>query len=305
MSKKKEKKRKNKSYYKKWGYIYMIPFLVGFFVFFFIPLAATVVNSFYEYYMVGLMEVGPNFIGLDNYISLLQTELPKYAFNTLILWMGGFIPQIVISLLLASWFTDARLVVHGAKFFRMIIYMPGMIMASAWAMMFFTLFSNAGPVNSLLLTLGIIKKPVSFMSSVVGTRVMLCFMMFLINLGNSTILLIATIMGINLDMYESARIDGCSHGQAFRKVIVPLLSPVLSYIVITSMVSGIQMFDLPQILTDGQGSPNRTSMTLIMYLNRHLLGNNYGLAGALSVYLFIVSAILCFLIYRIMNPKDE
>lgn len=304
MSKKRQEKRKKTRYYKRWGYIYTLPFFLGFFVFFFIPLVSTVIYSFYEYYTVGLMEIGPNFIGLDNYISLLQTELPKYSLNTLILWLGGFIPQVLISLLLASWFTDARLVVHGAKFFRVIIYMPGMIMASAWAMMFFTLFSNAGPINSLLLTLGIVKKPVAFMSSVYGTRILICFMMFLINLGNSTILLIATIMGLDLDMYESARIDGCSHGQAFRKVVVPLLSPVLSYIVITSMVAGIQMYDLPQILTDGQGSPNRTSMTLIMYLNRHLLGNNYGLAGALSVYLFIVSAILCFLIYRIMNKKD-
>ena len=305
MSKKKQKKRKKPRYYKKWGYIYTLPFFAGFFVFFFIPLISTVIYSFYEYYTVGLMEIGPNFIGLDNYISLLQTELPKYSLNTLILWLGGFIPQILISLLLASWFTDARLVVHGAKFFRVIIYMPGMIMASAWAMMFFTLFSNAGPVNSILLTLGIVKEPVSFLSSVWGTRILICFMMFLINLGNSTILLIATIMGLDLDMYESARIDGCSHGQAFRKVVIPLLSPVLSYIVITSMVAGIQMYDLPQILTDGQGSPNRTTMTLIMYLNRHLLGNNYGLAGALSVYLFIVSAILCFLIYRVLNKKTD
>ena len=64
------------------------------------------------------------------------------------------------------------------------------------------------------------------------------------------------------------------------------------------------MFDVPQILTNGQGNPNRTSMTLIMFLNSHLKSKNYGMAGALSVYLFIVSAILCFFVYRMTNDND-
>ena len=64
------------------------------------------------------------------------------------------------------------------------------------------------------------------------------------------------------------------------------------------------MFDVPQILTNGQGTPDRTSMTLIMFLNSHLKSRNYGMAGALSVYLFIVSAILCFIVYRITNNND-
>ena len=302
MSKKRKRKQKG---HDKWGYLFISPFFLAFFVFFFIPLISTIFYSFYEYYTVGLMEVGPNFIGLDNFISLLQTDLPKYFLNTMILWLGGFLPQIAIALLLASWFTDARLVIHGEKFFRAVLYMPGMIMASAWAMMFFTLFSNSGPVNALLMDMKLIKEPVGFMSSVAGTRILLCFLMFLINLGNSVILLIATIMGLDADTYEAARIDGCSHRKAFFKVVVPALSPVISYIIITSLVSGIQMFDLPQILTDGQGSPNRSTMTLIMYLNRHLLGNNYGLAGALSVYLFLVCGILSFFIYRILNQKEE
>ena len=65
------------------------------------------------------------------------------------------------------------------------------------------------------------------------------------------------------------------------------------------------MFDVPQILTNGQGSPDRTSMTLIMFLNNHLKSRNYGMAGALSVFLFVVSGILCFIVYRMTNGKDD
>lgn len=65
------------------------------------------------------------------------------------------------------------------------------------------------------------------------------------------------------------------------------------------------MFDVPQILTNGQGNPDRTSMTLIMFLNSHLKSRNYGMAGALSVYLFIVSAILCFFVYKMTNGNNS
>ena len=61
---------------------------------------------------------------------------------------------------------------------------------------------------------------------------------------------------------------------------------------------------VPQILTNGQGNPDRTSMTLIMFLNSHLKSKNYGMAGSLSVYLFIISGILCFFVYRMTNDND-
>ena len=79
----------------------------------------------------------------------------------------------------------------------------------------------------------------------------------------------------------------------------------LAIVFLTSLIGGIQMFDVPQILTNGSGGPNRTSMTMIMYLNRHLFSKNYGLAGALSVILLIVTAILSFIIYKNLTEKEE
>ena len=85
----------------------------------------------------GIKEIGPNFIGLENYKSLFESDLFKYAGNTLLLWLIGFIPQIVIALLLANWFTDMRLKIRGKQFFKVVIYLPNLIMASAFAMLFF------------------------------------------------------------------------------------------------------------------------------------------------------------------------
>ena len=298
-------KRAKRVDYSKFGYFFILPFFVTFFVFSFIPLVDTIRYSFFEYYRSGLKEVGPNFVGLGNYIALLKSDLLRYAGNTFTPWMLGFVPQIIISLVLAAWFTDARLKIHGEQFFKVVIYLPNLIMASAFAMLFFTMFSNSGPVNSILMDMGFAKKPIDFMGTVGGTRALVGLMNFLMWFGNTAIMLMAAIMGISPDLFEAASLDGCTHTQIFFKITLPLIRPILSYTLITSMIGGLQMFDVPQILTNGQGSPDRTSYTLIMFLNSHLKASNYGMAGALSVYLFIVSAILCFIVYRMLNDDGE
>ena len=73
---------------------------------------------------------------------------------------------------------------------------------------------------------------------------------------------------------------------------------------ITSLIGGLQLFDVPQILTNGSGDPMRSSMTLIMYLNKHLYSKNYGMAGALSVMMFIITGVLSLIVFRFTNAKE-
>ena len=297
--------------YTKWGYIFLIPFFLVYTVFSLVPLISTVYYSFFERYMAmgGLTQVGPNFIGIQNYITILtgggkSPELYKYAWNTLIMWLMGFIPQIVIALILASWFSDSHLITHGKQAFKVIIYLPNMIMASAFAMLFFTLFSDSGPVNSLLMQMGVIREPIRFMRSIWGTRSLIASMNFLMWFGNTTIMLMAAIMGISPDLFEAAQLDGAGRVKMFFYITLPLIRPILTYTLIVSLIGGLQMFDVPQILTNGQGTPNRTSMTLIMLLNNYLKAPDYGMSGALSVYLFVLSGILCFFVNRIMQGTE-
>ena len=111
-------------------------------------------------------------------------------------------------------------------------------------------------------------------------------------------------MGIDTALFEAAEVDGASSTQIFFKITLPLLRPILVYTMITSLIGGIQMFDVPQILTNGTGNPVRSTMTLIMYLNKHLFSRNFGLGGALSVILFIVTGALSMLVYRMSVKKD-
>ena len=297
--------KKKKISYAKWGYIFIIPFFAAFLIFQFVPLVSTIRYSFYEYFRSGLKVIGPNFVGLDNYKTLFSSNFLKYLGNTVILWIIGFVPQIVVSLILAAWFTDQRLKIRGKQFFKVVIYMPNLIMASAFAMLFFALFSDSGPVNAFLVNAGILKEPFRFLSSVWGTRGLVGLMNFLMWFGNTTILLMAAVMGINPSLFEAAELDGCTHTQIFFRITLPMIRPILVYVLITSMIGGLQMFDVPQILTNGKGTPNNTSTTLIMYLNQHLFSKNYGMAGALSVILFIIAAILCLFVYFSLNADDS
>ncbi|MBO5352578.1 MAG: sugar ABC transporter permease [Lachnospiraceae bacterium] len=292
--------------YNKWGYIFLIPFVVVYIIFNLIPLVTTIYNSFFECYRSGLTQVGPNYVGLDNYETLLGSkELWQYLGNTFLIWLMGFVPQILLSLLLAAWFSDPSLRLKGQRFFKTVIYLPNVIMASALSMLFFTLFSEGGPVNSMLLQMGLIEEPVKFFASVWGTRGIIAFMNILMWFGNTTILLMAGMMGIDTELFEAAQVDGAKPSQIFFKITMPLLKPILLYTLITSLIGGIQMFDVPQVLSNGSGNPIRSCMTVIMYLNKHLYSKNYGMGGALSVILFVVTGILSLIVFRMTVKKEK
>ena len=300
---KKEKSKKVTSY-NKWGYIFLIPFVVVYVIFQLIPLFTTIYNSFFENYRVGLMQVGPTFVGFQNFITLFSNpDIWVYLENTLIMWVLGFVPQILVSLLLGAWFADPSLRLKGTRFFKTVIYLPNLIMASAFSMLFFAFFSQSVPVNQMLVAMGILDQPVDFLMEVWGTRSLVAIMNFLMWFGNTTILLMAGMMGIDTELFEAAQVDGANATQVFMKITLPLLKPILIYVMITSLIGGLQMFDVPQILTDGSGNPMRSSMTLIMYLNNHLFSRNFGMGGVLSVFLFIVTGILSLLVFKFTNKK--
>ena len=292
--------------YSKYGYLFLIPFFAVYTIFSLIPLINTIYNSFFENYRSGLTTIGPNFVGLANYATVFQSDIMKYAGNTMILWIIGFVPQILVSLLLAVWFTDVRLRLKATGFFKTVIYLPNVIMAASFAMLFFTLFADNGPINSLLMNWGIISEPYRFMSSIAGTRGLIGLMNFMMWFGNTTIMLMAAIMGVDQSLFEAAEIDGATHFQIFRKITIPTIKPIFIYVVITSLIGGLQMFDVPQVLTNGKGTPNHTSTTLIMDLNSHLYSKNYGMAGALSVVLFIITGILSLVVFKVLTGgKDK
>ncbi|MBO4873149.1 MAG: sugar ABC transporter permease [Lachnospiraceae bacterium] len=308
--KKPEKSGKLKSVsYAKWGYIFIIPFFIVYIFFTLVPQFLTIYNSFFETYRIGLTQVGPNYVGLENYKTLFSADsdgvilILKYTLNTVWLWILGAVPQFVIALLLAIFFTSYRLNIKGQGFFKTVIYMPNLIMAAAFSMLFYTLFSRVGPIQALLENWGWIDASFDFFSKRVTVRGMIATMNFLMWFGNTTIVLMAGIMGIDQALFESATIDGANSVQVFFRVTMPLLMPIFVYCLITAMIGGIQMFDVPQVLTNGKGVPNEMTRTLVMYLNGYLTSKNYGMAGAISVFIFVITGILSGFVYKRLTAQ--
>ncbi len=224
--------------------------------------------------------------------------------NTLILWFGNFIPQIALSLSLAVWFTDAKLKIPGKGFFKVIMYMPNIITAASVAVLFMSLCSESkyGAFNQLFHSLGIVKElegpdrdVVKFVSGTWPARFVIMFIQTWMWFGNTMIMLMSGIMGINPSLFEAASIDGASSGQVFRKITLPLLSPIMVYTLVTSMIGGLQMFDIPYLYHTGN-VPNKEVSTVAVFIYGHFHTGqkyqNYGYSGAASVLLFIVTLIL-------------
>ncbi len=288
--------------YAKWGYIFIAPFFIVYILCSLTPQFLTIYYSFFEKYRKGLTEIGPNFVGLQNYIKLFtpdkngQIDLFKYLGNTMIMWIMGAVPQFVVAILLAVWFTSARLKIKGQQFFKTVIYMPNLIMASAISMLFYAIFNQAGPIGVMFNW--------NYEVSTWGTRALVAGMNFLMWFGNTTIVLMAGIMGIDQSLFEAAAIDGAGSWKVFTKITIPMLMPIVNYAFITALIGGINMYDIPQVLTKGTGRPNNTSKTLIMVLNSYMgTSKNYGMGGALSVIIFIFAMILSLFIYSFLAKQ--
>ncbi len=304
------KKHKSISY-AKWGYIFIIPFFIVYIVFSLIPTLSTFYYSFLDYgFDPATFEYHQTFVGFENYAKLMSVDSSgdvlflRYFGNTMIMWVLGAVPQLLFSLLLAVIFTSARLRIKGQRFFKTVIYMPNLIMAASYSLLFVSLFSDVGPINAIIKSIS--GETFTFLANPWGVRGVVAFVNFIMWFGNTTILLMAGIMGIDQSLFEAAQIDGATGGQVFFKITLPLLMPILVYVAITSLIGGLQMFDVPQIMRI-QSTPVESSKTMIMYLNNLITGasRQYGLGGALSVLIFAVTGVLSLIVYKTMVTSPE
>ncbi|MEE3466842.1 MAG: sugar ABC transporter permease [Eubacterium sp.] len=300
------RQKKNKLKYGKWGIIFILPFFIAYFLFSFYPLITTFYYSFFSRFKDPVtIKTVEKFVGFDNYVKLFtkepfaETGFLYHFGNTFLLWILGFIPQLLLSLLFASWFTDIRLKLRGTGAMKVILYLPNMLMASSIAVLFNKLFALTGPVNELMGT------SIDWLQNPWGVRGLIAAINFLMWTGNTTILLMAGIMGIDPALYEASAIDGATAGQQFRKITMPMLKPIMLYVLVTSMIGGLQMFDIPNLLVK-QGGTQKVAQTVVMDISNGIGGSgDIGLAGAESVILFFVAGIIGFVLFKSMESDDD
>ncbi|MCL2442703.1 MAG: sugar ABC transporter permease [Treponema sp.] len=242
--------------------------------------------------------------------------------NTFIIWMLNFIPQLGFALILAIWLSDTQLNLVGKGLFRAIVYMPNLLTAASVALLFRSLFGAGGhvnaPVNQFLrffdiqatVTLAngeVVREAYNFFRSVPFTRGLVAFIQWWMWYGHTLILLMAGITSIPTTLYESARVDGANSRQTAWYITLPLLRPMMLFILVTSMIGGMQMFDIPFLLTDRFGGPDNKIRTTVLYqYNVSFMGaNDRAYGSAISIGIFIVTIILALLIFFFMQDRSE
>ena len=254
--------------YSKYGYIFVAPFFIIYFIFQFYPLIYTFWLSTQEYLnkvdlATGVaISTGPNPVGLQNFSYFVDNKSLLESFkNTFIMWGFNFIPQLGLALLLAEWFTNIRLKIKGMGVFKVLIYLPNVITAASIAVLFTSLFDYPhAPINNLLTSMGIIKQPFEFFRSVGWTRGIVSFIQTWMWYGQTMLVLISGILGINPSLFEAASIDGATSFETFIHITLPEIQPIMLYNLVTSLIGGLQLYDVPKLLN--KGNPNGTTRTV-------------------------------------------
>jgi len=288
-----------------YGYFFIAPFIIGFLLFGLYPVYNTLSLSFTD---TTLMKAHANFIGLANFKRLFADSTFSTAItNTWELWLMNFIPQLGIALLLSVWFTNTMLKIKGGGIWRMLFYMPNLLMSSAIAALFFSLFSFYGPVNQFLVRANLIPEAVDFIRSPAVMRGLVVFIQWWMWFGQTTILLMAAMTSISVSIYEAATIDGANTWQMFNWITLPLIKPVMIYVLVTSLVGGMQMFDIPMLLTDGRGSPANSILTnnIMMYMRFRSSQGHIGAASSVGVMVFIMTTFVALLIFYLLREKHD
>jgi ABC-type sugar transport system permease subunit len=249
-----------------------------------------------------------SFVGLKNFERLFADDVFMNAVkNTWLLWVLNFIPQIGIAMLLSVWFTNTRLKIKAVGVWRALFFLPNLLMPAAVAALFFSLFSFYGPVNQFMVRSGLLPEAMQFLQNVTVARSLVIFIQWWMWFGQTIIILIAGMTSIPLPLYEAAMVDGATSTQMFNRITLPLLKPILIYVFVTSLVGGMQMFDIPFLLTDGRGSPSGSIMTnnILMYLKFSSSKGHIGAASSVGVLVFFMTSICALAIFYFLREKDD
>ena len=293
--------------YSKYGYLFSIPFVVAFLIFTLYPTIYTATLGFTD--CRGVLNDNYHFLEhpFENFKEILKNDSFRVSLkNTIGIWIANFIPQISIALLLTAWFTSHSNEIRGKGFFKVVFYMPNIITAATVAILFHSLFNYpVGPVNDILVSSGLRDSSYYFFTNKMASRLIVAFIQFWTWYGNTMIVLISGVLGISPDIFEAAEIDGANSVQTFFKITIPNLKTVLLYTLVTSLVGGLNMYDIPKLYQDG--GPDKATLTTSVFIQQQAFSGSYiyNKAAAASMIMFLIISVCSAVLFWIMRDKDE
>lgn len=287
------------------AYLFILPFVVVFLIFSVYPVLRTLQLSFTDYKGYGEL----NLVGLTNYLRVFKDKYFWQALlHTINIWGVNIVLQLGLAFLLTIIFSDMKYRLKGLSVFRAIFYLPNLIAATSVAFLFKTMLDwRFGSVNQILRSVGLASMPINWLGNTSIAPYVISVISAWMWFGNSFIMLMAGVQGIPRDYFEAASIDGAGRWKIFGRITLPLLKPILVYVAITSLIGGLQMFDLPFLMMGGtKGDPHGTTQTMVMYMYKFgFETHQVGYASAIAYVLFLLILIVSLIQFKVMNKKED
>ena len=296
--------------YNRIGNLFVLPFCIVFLIFSVYPVLRTFYLSFTHYPGYG----DAKWAGLANYTRALTDKFfLQSLLNTASIWIVNIILQLGLAFILMIIFSDMKYKMKGLRVFRIIYYLPNLIACTSVAFLFKTLLDwRYGTFNQIINAIynlfGKNYNPIDWLGNAdyAGNTiaVILSWMWF----GNSFLMLMAGVQGVSKDYFEAAAIDGAGRFTVFTKITLPLIRPIMLYVTITSMIGGIQMFDLPFLMSAKSSASYDSVQTAMMYLYKFGFTTGtmqVGYASAIAYILFMIILGFSILQFKIYNRKEN
>lgn len=304
-------KKKSIKNYNRAGYLFVLPFVIVFLIFNVYPVLRTLYLSFTN---AKIAEVGKiQWVWFDNYIRVITDKFFWRALgNTLRIWGVNIVLQLGLAFLLTIIFSDIKYKIKGLGIFRVIYYLPNLIAATSVAFLFKTLLDwRYGTFNQIIYQVfkffGKSYNPIDWLGTAAHAGSTIAVISAWMWFGNSFIMLMAGVQGISKDYFEAAAIDGAGRWTVFGKITLPLLKPILLYVAITSLIGGLQMFDLPYLMADKASASYNSVQTAVMYLYKFGFETGTtqtGYASAIAYILFLIILTVSVVQFKLFNKED-
>jgi len=279
------------------GYIFIMPFILGFILWFLIPALTSVFLTFQKWNLIS----PPQFVGLQNIQQLFKDPLLPQSLKATFLFSFSSVPlSLLLSFFLATLINRQF---RGIAIFRTIYYLPSIVPAIAtallWAWMFNTEF---GLVNVILRAFGGAK--IAWLQSTFWAIPAFIILSLWSGAGGPMIIFLAGLQGIPDIYYEAAQIDGAGPWAKLRHITLPMMPPIIFFNLVLGFINAFQSFTIVYLITSGTGGPENATLFLVLYIYRTGFRNqNMGYAAALSWVLFIILAILSFVIFKYLGKR--
>lgn len=280
------------------GYLFLVPFLGGLLVFRFYGFAYNVWLSFMDAGAFGR----PSFAGFDNYRRMLSDGLLWISVGNTLKFAAIAIPGVVIVSLAMALLMQHRF--RGASVFRAIVFLPAVCLPAAVILVFAWMFQTQyGIVNAAIQMFG--AAPVSWFGSAAGVTTVVSLVVIYLSFSIPTIILFAGMQDISADLYEAAKLDGAGAIRRFFTITLPLLTPALFFVIITTAIGVLKLFDVVYVLLPPTGQAVSLNYAFTMVYYYYFVGflamGQRGYAAAISLLLLVIIMVISLALLRLQR----